>query len=114
MNELVNYIQKEIYITYNKKYSKKYIKDKLVPIISYICSSKSNKFLFGGSQGIGKSSLINIISKTIEKFYNKKILVLSLDNYYLSKKERLFLSKKIHELLITRGVPGTLNIKNLL
>ena len=38
MNELVNYIQKEIYTTYNKKYSKKYIKDKLVPIISYICS----------------------------------------------------------------------------
>ena len=57
--------------------------------------------------------MINIITKTIEKFYNKNILVLSLDNYYLSKKERLFLSK-IHELLITRGVPGTHNIKNLL
>ncbi len=113
MIELINYIQKEIHITYNKKYSKKYIKNKLFPIISYICSSKSNKFLFGGSQGIGKSSLINIISKTIEKFYNKKILLLSLDNYYLSKKERLFLSKKIHHLLITRGVPGTHNIENL-
>ena len=113
MNALIDYIQKEIHITYNKKFSKKYIKDKLIPIINYICSSKSKKFLFGGSQGIGKSSFINIISKTIEKFYNKKILLLSLDNYYLSKKQRLLLSKKIHQLLVTRGVPGTHNIKEL-
>ena len=53
MSALIDYIQKEIHNTYNKKYSKKYIKDKLVPIINYICSSKSKKFLFGGSQGIG-------------------------------------------------------------
>ena len=113
MNALIDYIQKEIHITYNKNFSKKYVKDKLVPIINYICSSKSKKFLFGGSQGIGKSSFINIISKTIEKFYDKKILLLSLDNYYLSKKQRLFLSKKTHQLLVTRGVPGTHNIKKL-
>jgi len=113
MNALIDYIQKEIHITYNKKFSKKYIKDKLIPIINYICSSKSKKFLFGGSQGIGKSSFINIISKTIEKFYDKKILLLSLDNYYLTKKQRLLLSKKIHKLLVTRGVPGTHNIKEL-
>ena len=94
MSTLIDYIQKEIHTTYNKKFSKKYIEDKLLPIINYICSSKSKKFLFGGSQGIGKSSFINIISKTIEKFYDKKILLLSLDNYYLSKKQRLLLSKK--------------------
>ena len=113
MNALIDYIQKEIHITYNKKFSKKYIKDKLIPIINYICSSKSKKFLFGGSQGIGKSSFINIISKTIEKFYDKKILLLSLDNYYLTKKQRLLLSKKIDKLLVTRGVPGTHDIKEL-
>ena len=113
MSALIDYIQIEIHKTYNKKYSKKYIEDKLIPIINYICSSKSKKFLFGGSQGIGKSSFINIISKTIEKFYNKKILLLSLDNYYLSKKQRLQLSKKIHQLLITRGVPGTHDIEKL-
>ena len=111
MSALIDYIQIEIHKTYNKKYSKKYIEDKLIPIINYICSSKSKKFLFGGSQGIGKSSFINIISKTIEKFYNKKILLLSLDNYYLSRKQRSQLSKKIHQLLITRGVPGTHDIE---
>ena len=36
MIELLNYIQKEIHITYNKNYSKKYIKDKILPIINYI------------------------------------------------------------------------------
>ena len=113
MIALIDYIQIEIYKTYNKKYSKKYIENKLIPIINYICSSKSKKFLFGGSQGIGKSSFINIISKTIEKFYNKRILLLSLDNYYLSKKQRLLLSEKKHKLLITRGVPGTHDIEKL-
>ena len=107
MSVLIDYIQKEIHITYRKRYSKKYIEDKLVPIINYINSSKSKRFLFGGSQGIGKSSFISIISKAIEKFYDKKILLLSLDNYYLSKKQRLVLSKNTHNLLITRGVPGT-------
>ena len=114
MSALIDYIQIEIHKTYNKKYSKKYIEDKLIPIINYVCSSKSKKFLFGGSQGIGKSSFINIISKTIEKFYNKKILLLSLDNYYLSKKQRLLLSKRIHQLLITRGVPGTHDVDLIL
>ena len=57
MIALINYIQIEIYKTYNKKYSKKYIENKLIPIINYICSSKSKKFLFGGSQGL---SLIHI------------------------------------------------------
>ena len=52
MSALIDYIQIEIHKTYNKKYSKKYIKDKLIPIINYVCSSKSNKFLFGGSQCI--------------------------------------------------------------
>ena len=47
-------------------------------------------------------------------FYNKEILSLSLDDYYLTKKQRTSLSKKIHPLLITRGVPGTHDIKKLL
>ncbi len=114
MSALIDYIQKEIHITYNKKYSKKYIEHNFVPIINYIRSSNSKKFLFGGSQGIGKSSFINIISKTIENFYKKKILLLSLDNYYLSKKQRLLLSKQTHQLLMTRGVPGTHDIEKLL
>ena len=34
MSALIDYIQKEIHITYKKRYSKKYIENKLVPIIN--------------------------------------------------------------------------------
>ena len=37
-------------------------------------------------------------------------MLLSIDDYYFSKKKRIKLSKKIHPLLITRGVPGTHDI----
>ena len=114
MNEIINFIQKEGLKTFNKRYSKKYIHSKILPIINHINLSKKKKFLIGGSQGIGKSSLIIIIKKTIEKFFNKKVLSLSIDNYYLSKNQRKLLAKKVHKLLITRGVPGTHDIEKLI
>ena len=40
-------------------------------------------------------------------------MLLSIDDYYLNKNNRLKLSKKVHPLLLTRGVPGTHNIKKL-
>ena len=114
MDKKIHFIQKKIEIILKKKYSKNYIKLNILPIIDYINSSNQNKFIIGGSQGVGKSSLILILSKTLEKFYEKKVLSLSLDDFYLSQKERKTLSQKEHELLLTRGVPGTHNIKNLI
>ena len=114
MKKTIEFIQQETLKVYGKEYSKKYIKNNLLPIIDFIILSKKNKFLISGSQGIGKSSLIKIISKTLNKFYGLKTLSLSLDDYYLSKKNRIALSKKEHNLLITRGVPGTHDIKILL
>ena len=95
------------------KFSNKYIQKHIVPIIKFIIYKKKNKFLLSGSQGIGKSTLVDILEYTIEKFYHKKVMAISLDNYYLSKKQRVKLSKSIHPLFITRGVPGTHNIKRL-
>ena len=114
MKKAINYIQNETLKIYKRKYSKKYIKENILPIINFINISGKNKFLIGGSQGIGKSSLIKIISGTLNKIYKKKVLSLSLDDYYLSKKQRLNLSKHKNKLLITRGVPGTHNIKKLI
>ena len=114
MDKKIHFIQKKIEIILKKKYSKNYIKLNILPIIDYINSSNQNKFIIGGSQGVGKSSLILILKKTLEKFYGKKVLSLSLDDFYLSHKERKTLSQKEHELLLTRGVPGTHNIKNLI
>ena len=114
MEKAINYIQNETLKIYNRKYSKKYIKENILPIINFINISGKNKFLIGGSQGIGKSSLIKIISNTLNKIYKKKVLSLSLDDYYLTKKQRLNLSKNKNKLLITRGVPGTHDIKKLI
>ncbi len=114
MNEIITFIQKEAEIVINKRLSKKYIKLKILPIIKYINLSSKSKFLIGGSQGVGKTSLIIILKRVFKKYYNKRILSLSLDDYYLSKKDRAVLSKKYHKLLNTRGVPGTHNYIKLI
>ena len=113
-NKIVNSINKDLSILTKKKFSKKYISKYILPIINNIANSKQKKILISGSQGIGKSTLLKIIEKNILKFYEKKILTLSLDDYYLPKKDRWILSKKIHPLLITRGVPGTHDLNKLI
>ena len=107
-------IQKQLLEITNKKFSLKYIKENICPIFEFINDSNNNKFLIAGSQGIGKSTLSNILEKNYKIFYKKKVLSLSLDNYYLTKKERINISKTIHPLLFTRGVPGTHDIQKLL
>ena len=112
--QLILSIQNQLQELTNKKFSKIYIEKYIYPILKYIISSKQKKFLIAGSQGIGKSTLIKVLKKNLTIFYKKKVLILSLDNYYLSKKKRAVLSNKIHSLLLTRGVPGTHDIKLLL
>lgn len=115
MNEkIIQFIQENLNKLTNKKFSKKYIFLNIFPIISYILDSNKKKFLIAGSQGIGKSTLMIVLEKTFISFYNIKILNLSLDDYYLKKKERVILSNKIHPLFITRGVPGTHDINMIL
>ena len=111
--EINTFIQKNLKQLTNKNFSKKYISQYITPIITNINTSKNNKFIIAGSQGAGKSTLTKIFKLALEKIYKKKVMLLSIDDYYLSKKKRLDLSKKIHPLLITRGVPGTHNIEVL-
>ena len=110
---IINNIQNQLFNLTQKRFSKKYINTHILPIIEYVVNSNKKKFLIAGSQGVGKSTLVNILKNNIQKYYKKKVLTLSLDDYYLSKKERIKLSKIIHPLLITRGVPGTHDIKKL-
>ncbi len=107
------FIQEELRKLTNKKFPKKYISQYIVPIIKNIYHSKNNKFILSGSQGSGKSTLATLLKLVIEKYYKKKVILLSIDDYYLSKNQRLKLSQKIHPLLLTRGVPGTHDIKKL-
>ena len=68
--------------------------------------------LISGPQGSGKTTFSSHVKSTLQK--NKlKVLVLSIDNFYLSKKDRQNLSNKTSNLFLTRGVPGTHNLKLL-
>jgi len=60
-----------------------------------------------GSQGSGKSTLADYLCTSIAEQHDIRTVALSLDDFYLSKAERLQLAKDIHPLLATRGVPGT-------
>jgi len=111
--QINTFIQEQLKHLTNKTFSKKYINQYIVPIIKNINDSKNDKFIIAGSQGSGKSTLTAVLKLVLEKFYKKKVMLLSIDDYYLSKNKRLKLSKKIHPLLITRGVPGTHNIAAL-
>ena len=107
------FIKNELKKITHKNFSKKYITQHLIPIINHINDSNDNKFIISGPQGSGKTTISKLLKVVIEKIYKKKVMVLSIDDYYLSKKKRIELSKKVHPLLITRGVPGTHNIKKL-
>ena len=106
-SEIVKLIQENLIIITNHSVSKDYIEKFFIPLIKFIDNNSSNSFLLSGSQGIGKTTMLQIIEKVFRKYFNKKILSLSLDDFYLNKKERIQLSHSKHPLLITRGVPGT-------
>ena len=69
---------------------------------------------FSGGQGSGKSSITFLLNHILNKYTPFKSLVLSIDDYYLSIKEREILAKEVHPLCLTRGVPGTHNITKLI
>ncbi len=62
-----------------------------------------------GCQGSGKSTLTAYIGEYLTVRYQLNIVVMSLDDFYLTSAERKQLAKDIHPLLATRGVPGTHN-----
>jgi D-glycerate 3-kinase len=68
--------------------------------------------LISGPQGSGKTTFSSHVKSALQK-KKLKVLVLSIDNFYLSKKDRQNLSNKTSNLFLTRGVPGTHNLKLL-
>lgn len=60
-----------------------------------------------GCQGSGKSTLSAFLAAYISEKYQLNVLVMSLDDFYLSSDQRQQLAQSIHPLLATRGVPGT-------
>ena len=60
-----------------------------------------------GSQGSGKTTVCDYLRGALEADYGLAVLSLSLDDFYLTREQRLDLSHSVHPLLATRGVPGT-------
>ena len=60
-----------------------------------------------GGQGAGKSTITGILKFILKKKYGLELSIFSIDDFYKTKAERKKMSKKIHPLFSTRGVPGT-------
>ena len=76
-----------------------YEKDKKIKIIG-----------LSGGQGAGKSTITAILKFILKLKYNLDLCVFSIDDFYKTKHERINMSKKVHPLFMTRGVPGTHDI----
>lgn len=84
----------------------------LVPLARGICEfhQRSGRPLIvgiSGAQGSGKTTLALIVAEWLEREMGLAAACLSLDGLYLRKSERRELSRRVHPLLETRGVPGT-------
>lgn len=64
-----------------------------------------------GAQGTGKSTLTEFLQIYLKQNYDVSAAAFSIDDVYLTREERLSLSKKVHPLLATRGVPGTHDLR---
>jgi D-glycerate 3-kinase len=60
-----------------------------------------------GAQGSGKTTLGDFLVHALTTEYGLNVVGISLDDFYLTKQQRLDLSKSVHPLFETRGVPGT-------
>ncbi len=94
------------------------IKNFLIPICFWIAkkADKKKPYFVGlaGGQGTGKTTISSIIKIILEKYFKLKVLKISIDDFYKTRKERISLSKKVHPMLLTRGVPGTHDINMML
>ena len=67
----------------------------------------------GGGQGAGKSTLSDLIKAAFLEL-GEHVIVIGLDDFYLTRIERKLLANEKHELFSTRGPPGTHDVKKLL
>lgn len=64
-----------------------------------------------GAQGSGKSTLAGYLQFVLEKKYYRKVIAVSIDDFYYTRQERADLARNVHPLLMTRGVPGTHDVE---
>ena len=100
----------------NLKIKKKMLLNYLIPLSFWINKKSNNQintyFLgLSGGQGAGKTTITSLLNLILTNYFKKKVCIFSIDDFYKTLDERKKLSKNIHSLLKTRGVPGTHDIK---
>ena len=100
------------------KNKERMIRSFLIPLCFWISkkSDKKRPYFVGlaGGQGTGKTTISSLIKIILTKFFKLKVFRISIDDFYKTRKERISLSKRVHPMLLTRGVPGTHDIKMML
>ena len=100
------------------KNKEKMIKSFLIPLCFWINKKAENKrpYFVGlaGGQGTGKTTISSLIRIILTKYFKLNVFRISIDDFYKTRKERINLSKRVHPMLLTRGVPGTHDINMML
>ena len=100
------------------KNKERMIKSYLIPLCFWINKrvDKKRPYFVGlaGGQGTGKTTISSLVKIILTKYFKLNVFRISIDDFYKTRKERINLSKKIHPMLLTRGVPGTHDINMIL
>ena len=100
------------------KNKEKMIKSFLIPLCFWISkkAEKRRPYFVGlaGGQGTGKTTISSLIRIILTKYFRLNVFRISIDDFYKTRKERINLSKRVHPMLLTRGVPGTHDINMML
>ena len=100
------------------KNKERMIKSFLIPLCFWINGKvdKKKPYFVGlaGGQGTGKTTTSSLIKIILSKYFKLNVFRISIDDFYKTRKERISLSKRVHPMLLTRGVPGTHDINMIL
>jgi len=100
------------------KNKERMIKSFLIPLCFWISkkAEKKRPYFVGlaGGQGTGKTTISSLIRIILIKYFRLNVFRISIDDFYKTRKERINLSRRVHPMLLTRGVPGTHDINMML
>lgn len=87
-----------------------------LPLAQQLANLKANKsgsimISFNGAQGSGKSTMTAFLRLILKHQFQLNTLEVSIDDFYLTRSQRETLSRTVHPLLVTRGVPGTHDVE---